>query len=231
MLTVNLLCLSPPSSVCLLSLLSLLCSVAVTRSRDVPAFGPPIPEDVPFPRSGAFRDFLLAKLINGENAAHKSDKFRAMATRTRQEYLRELAERHATSTSIDPAAKFPFISLAHKRRERSRPYAGAELRSGGAVAWAVFAEDHQGGGAELEALLAVSAETLVLADPEAKAVVFNCAVRDVIGWTLGSPASMKVYHGRGESVALRSIGNNTEDFREVVKRLEVREGRWQGGWE
>ncbi|KAL2082770.1 hypothetical protein ACEWY4_022588 [Coilia grayii] len=195
-------------------------SVAVTRSRDVPAFGPPIPEDVTFPKSGVFRDFLLAKVINAENAAHKSDKFRAMATRTRQEYLRELAERHVTSTSIDPSGKFPFISLAHKRRERSRPYGGAELRSGGAVAWPVYAEDHQGGGGELEALLAVSAELMVLADPETKAVVFNCAVRDVIGWTLGSPASMKVYHGRGESVALRSIGNNTEDFREVVKRLE-----------
>ncbi|XP_064820054.1 signal-induced proliferation-associated 1-like protein 1, partial [Oncorhynchus masou masou] len=36
-------------------------SVAVTRSRDVPSFGPPIPEDVSFPKSSVFRDFLLAK--------------------------------------------------------------------------------------------------------------------------------------------------------------------------
>uniref|UniRef100_A0A8C7INC0 Signal-induced proliferation-associated 1 like 1 n=1 Tax=Oncorhynchus kisutch TaxID=8019 RepID=A0A8C7INC0_ONCKI len=194
-------------------------SVAVTRSRDVPSFGPPIPEDVSFPKSSVFRDFLLAKIINAENAAHKSHKFRAMATRTRQEYLRDLAERHTTSTPIDPSGKFPFISLAHKRKEKSRPYAGAELRSLGAVTWAVHAEDH-GAGGELEALLAISNDFLILLDQEAKAVVFNCATKDVIGWTLGSPASMRIFYERGESVSLRSVSNNTEDFREVVKRLE-----------
>uniref|UniRef100_A0A671PFM3 Signal-induced proliferation-associated 1-like protein 1 n=1 Tax=Sinocyclocheilus anshuiensis TaxID=1608454 RepID=A0A671PFM3_9TELE len=194
-------------------------SVAVARSRDVPAFGPRIPEDATFPKSTIFRDFLLAKVINAENAAHKSDKFRAMATRTRQEYLRDLAERHVTSTPIDPSGKFPFISLAHKRKEKTRPYFNAELRSPGAITWPVYAEDH-GAGGELEALLAISNDFLVLVDPEAKAVVFNCAVRDVIGWTLGSPASMKIYYERGESISLRSINNNTEDFREVIKRLE-----------
>uniref|UniRef100_A0A8C1V9W5 Signal-induced proliferation-associated 1 like 1 n=1 Tax=Cyprinus carpio TaxID=7962 RepID=A0A8C1V9W5_CYPCA len=194
-------------------------SVAVARSRDVPAFGPPIPEEATFPKSTVFRDFLLAKVINAENAAHKSDKFRAMATRTRQEYLRDLAERHVTSTPIDPSGKFPFISLAHKRKEKTRPYFGGELRSPGAITWPVYAEDH-GAGGELEALLAISNDFLVLVDPEAKAVVFNCAVRDVIGWTLGSPASMKIYYERGESISLRSINNNTEDFREVIKRLE-----------
>ncbi|XP_016085502.1 signal-induced proliferation-associated 1-like protein 1 isoform X2 [Sinocyclocheilus grahami] len=194
-------------------------SVAVARSRDVPAFGPPIPEDATFPKSTVFRDFLLAKVINAENAAHKSDKFRAMATRTRQEYLRDLAERHVTSTPIDPSGKFPFISLAHKRKEKTRPYSGAELRSPGSITWPVYAEDH-GAGGELEALLAISNDFLVLVDPEAKAVVFNCAVRDVISWTLGSPASMKIYYERGENISLRSINNNTEDFREVIKRLE-----------
>ncbi|XP_057209015.1 signal-induced proliferation-associated 1-like protein 1 isoform X1 [Triplophysa rosa] len=194
-------------------------SVAVARSRDVPAFGPPIPEDATFPKSTVFRDFLLAKVINAENAAHKSDKFRAMATRTRQEYLRDLAERHVTSTPIDPSGKFPFISLAHKRKEKTRPYNSAELRSPGAITWSVYAEDH-GAGGELEALLAISNDFMVLVDPEAKAVVFNCAVRDVIGWTLGSPASMKIYYERGENISLRSMNNNTEDFREVVKRLE-----------
>lgn len=195
--------------------------MAVTRSKDVPSFGPVIPEGVTFPKSSVFRDFLLAKVINAENAAHKSHKFRAMATRTRQEYLRDLAERHTTSTPIDPSGKFPFISLAHKKKEKSRPYAGAELRSLGAVTWPVHAEDH-GSGAELEALLSVSNEFLILVDQEAKAVIFNCATKDVIGWTLSSPASLRIFYERGDSVSLRSITNNTEDFKELVKRLEVR---------
>uniref|UniRef100_A0AAQ5Y505 Signal induced proliferation associated 1 like 1 n=1 Tax=Amphiprion ocellaris TaxID=80972 RepID=A0AAQ5Y505_AMPOC len=198
-------------------------SVAVTRSQDVPSFGPPIPKGVTFPKSTVFRDFLLAKVINAENAAHKSDKFGAMATRTRQEYLRDLAERHVTSTPVEPTGKFPFISLAHKRREKVRPYSGAELRSLGAVTWQVHAED-QVAGAERECLLAISNDFIILLDQEAKAVVFNCATRDVIGWSTGSPASMKIYYERGESVSLRSINNNTEDFGEVVKRLEVSEG-------
>ncbi|CAB1330864.1 unnamed protein product [Coregonus sp. 'balchen'] len=195
-------------------------SVAVTRSRDVPSFGPPIPKGVTFPKSSVFRDFLLAKVINAENAAHKSEKFGAMATRTRQEYLRDLAERHVTGTPVEPTGKFPFISLAHKRRERVRPYSGAELRSLGAVTWPVHAED-QVAGAERECLLAISNDFLILLDQEAKAVVFNCATRDVIGWSSGSHASMKIYYERGESVSLRSINNNTEDFGEVVKRLEL----------
>lgn len=136
----------------------------------MPSFGPLIPEGVTFPKSSVFRDFLLAKVINAENAAHKSHKFRAMATRTRQEYLRDLAERHSTSTPIDPSGKFPFISLAHKKKEKSRPYGGAELRSLGAVTWPVHVEDHSTGG-ELEALLAISNDFLILVDQEAKAVV------------------------------------------------------------
>ncbi|XP_030634515.1 signal-induced proliferation-associated 1-like protein 1 isoform X2 [Chanos chanos] len=195
-------------------------SVAVSRSSDVPSFGPPIPKGVTFPKSTVFRDFLLAKVINAENAAHKSDKFGAMATRTRQEYLRDLAERHVTSTPVEPSGKFPFISLAHKRRERTKPYPGAELRSLGAITWAVHAED-QIAGAERECLLAISNEFVILLDKEAKAVVFNCSVRDVIGWSSGSPASLKIYYERGESISLRSINNNTEDFSEVIKRLEL----------
>ncbi|XP_076835383.1 signal-induced proliferation-associated 1-like protein 1 isoform X2 [Brachyhypopomus gauderio] len=195
-------------------------SVAISRSGDVPSFGPPIPKDVTLPKSTVFRDFLLTKVINAENAAHKSDKFGAMATRTRQEYLRDLAERHVTSTPVEPSGKFPFISLAHKRKEKNRPYGGAELRSLGAITWAVHLED-QTAGAEREGLLAISNEFVILVDQEAKVLVFNCSVRDVIGWSLGSPASMKIYYERGESISLRSINNNTEDFSEVVKRLEL----------
>uniref|UniRef100_A0A8C9WIN2 Signal-induced proliferation-associated 1 like 1 n=1 Tax=Scleropages formosus TaxID=113540 RepID=A0A8C9WIN2_SCLFO len=195
-------------------------SVAVARSKDVPPFGPTIPKDTTFPKSAVFRDFLLTKVINAENAAHKSEKFRAMAMRTRQEYLRDLAERHVTSTPIDSSGKFPFISLAHKRKEKSRPYAGAELRSIGAISWPVHAED-QATGSQLDCLLAISNEFLVLLDMNAKLVVFNCQVKDVIGWTLGSPIFMKIFYERGESIVLHSINNSTEDFREIILRLEL----------
>ncbi|KAJ8794592.1 hypothetical protein J1605_018887 [Eschrichtius robustus] len=192
-------------------------SVAVTRSRDVPSFGPPIPKGVTFPKSNVFRDFLLAKVINAENAAHKSEKFRAMATRTRQEYLKDLAEKNVTNTPIDPSGKFPFISLASKKKEKSKPYPGAELSSMGAIVWAVRAKDYSKA-MEIDCLLGVSNEFIVLIEQETKSVVFNCSCRDVIGWT-STDTSLKVFYERGECVSVESFINN-EDIKEIVKRLQ-----------
>ncbi|XP_037688313.1 signal-induced proliferation-associated 1-like protein 1 isoform X2 [Choloepus didactylus] len=191
-------------------------SVAVTRSRDVPSFGPPIPKGVTFPKSNVFRDFLLAKVINAENAAHKSEKFRAMATRTRQEYLKDLAEKNVTNTPIDPSGKFPFISLASKKKEKSKPYPGAELSSMGAIVWVIRAKDYNKA-MEIDCLLGVSNEFIVLIEQETKSVVFNCSCRDVIGWT-STDNSLKIFYERGECISVESFIN--EDIKEIVKRLQ-----------
>lgn len=192
-------------------------SVAVTRSRDVPSFGPPIPKGVTFPKSNVFRDFLLAKVINAENAAHKSEKFRAMATRTRQEYLKDLAEKNVTNTPIDPSGKFPFISLASKKKEKSKPYPGAELSSMGAIVWAVRAKDYNTA-MEIDCLLGISNEFIVLIEQETKSVVFNCSCRDVIGWT-SADTSLRIFYERGECISVESF-MNSEDIKEIVKRLQ-----------
>ncbi|KAK7806687.1 hypothetical protein U0070_026183, partial [Myodes glareolus] len=202
------------------------CTVAVTRSRDVPSFGPPIPKGVTFPKSNVFRDFLLAKVINAENAAHKSEKFRAMATRTRQEYLKDLAEKNVTNTPIDPSGKFPFISLASKKKEKSKPYPGAELSSMGAIVWAIRAKDYNKA-MEFDCLLGISNEFIVLIEQETKSVAFNCSCRDVIGWT-SSDTSLKIFYERGECVSVESF-ISSEDIKEIVKRLQPREGGHVGG--
>lgn len=194
-------------------------SVAVTRSRDVPAFGPPIPKSFTFPKSTVFRDFLLAKVINAENAAHKSEKFRAMATRTHQEYLKDLAEKNVTNTSIDSSGKFPFISLASKKKEKAKPYPWAELYSTGAIVWSVQVEDFSNA-LEIECLLCISNEILALLDQETKCVLFNCSSRDVIGWTSNN-TTVKIFYERGECVFIRSYSNNSDEIKEIVKRLEI----------
>ncbi|KAG9481404.1 hypothetical protein GDO78_010572 [Eleutherodactylus coqui] len=194
-------------------------SVAVTRSRDVPAFGPPIPKSFTFPKSTVFRDFLLAKVINAENAAHKSEKFRAMATRTHQEYLKDLAEKNVTNTSIDSSGKFPFISLASKKKEKAKPYSWAELYSIGAIVWSVQVEDFSNA-LEIECLLCISNEILALLDQETKNVIFNCSSRDIIGWTSNN-AAVKIFYERGECVFIRSYSNNSDEIKEIVKRLEI----------
>lgn len=84
-------------------------SVSVSRSREVPLFGPQIPAGAKFPKNQDFVDFLMAKVINAENATYRSEKFTTMATRTRQEYLKDLVANFTTSQTIDPQRKFCML--------------------------------------------------------------------------------------------------------------------------
>uniref|UniRef100_A0A8D2LR16 RAP1 GTPase activating protein 2 n=1 Tax=Varanus komodoensis TaxID=61221 RepID=A0A8D2LR16_VARKO len=64
--------------------------VAVTAREDVPPFGPSLPSPPVFQKNSEFREFLLAKLINAENACCKSDKFAKLEDRTRAALLDNL---------------------------------------------------------------------------------------------------------------------------------------------
>ncbi|XP_017317356.1 signal-induced proliferation-associated 1-like protein 2 isoform X2 [Ictalurus punctatus] len=194
-------------------------SVAVSRSKDVPLFGPPIPKAVTFPKSSVFRDFLLAKVINGENAAHKSEKFYAMATRTRQEYLKDLAENFVSTATVDSALKFSFITLGAKKKERILPRRDAHLHSIGAIMWSVVAWDFTQS-VDVQCLLGISNEFIVLIQEESKNVVFNCSCRDVIGWT-STIMSIKVFYERGECMMFSAQEGFGEDIRQIVHRLEI----------
>uniref|UniRef100_A0A672FWR2 Signal-induced proliferation-associated 1 n=1 Tax=Salarias fasciatus TaxID=181472 RepID=A0A672FWR2_SALFA len=200
--------------------------VAVTRSKDMPLFGPLFPKGARFPRSPAFRDFLLAKAVNAENAAEKSEKFRSMATRTRQEYLKDLAENYVTTTPIDSSTKFPLLSLGGKRKDKLKGAKGAELHSAGALVWAVMVSEWEAGEHRLPCLLGVSAESVVLIERLTRRVVFNCSCRDVIGWKAVTEAKdggpcLDIYYERGESVSITVMENQAEDIREIVQRLEL----------
>ncbi|XP_036264163.1 signal-induced proliferation-associated 1-like protein 3 isoform X6 [Pipistrellus kuhlii] len=200
-------------------------SMAVTRSKDAPPFGPPIPSGTTFRKSDVFRDFLLAKVINAENAAHKSDKFHTMATRTRQEYLKDLAENCISNTPIDSTGKFNLISLTSKKKEKTKARAGAEQHSSGAIAWRVAAQDY-GQGVEIDCILGISNEFVVLLDLRTKEVVFNCYCGDVIGWTPDS-STLKIFYGRGDHIFLRTTEGSVEDIRDIVQRLKVMTNGWE----
>uniref|UniRef100_A0A3P8W8E1 Signal-induced proliferation-associated 1 n=1 Tax=Cynoglossus semilaevis TaxID=244447 RepID=A0A3P8W8E1_CYNSE len=203
--------------------------VAVTRSKDIPLFGPLFPKGARFPRSPAFRDFLLAKAVNAENASEKSEKFRSMATRTRQEYLKDLAENFVTTTPIDSSTKFPLLSLGGKRKDKLKGSKSAELHSSGALVWAVMVYNRiegEAGEQKLPCLLGVSAEFVVLIERFTRRVVFNCSCRDVIGWKIvtdtkdGGPC-LDIFYELGESVSFGVMESQAEDILEVVHRLEL----------
>ena len=66
-------------------------SVTTVRSRDVPAFGPPLPPGNTFTladvESGVLRKFLLQKIINAENASYGAGLVNRLAVRTRLHML------------------------------------------------------------------------------------------------------------------------------------------------
>uniref|UniRef100_A0A6I8P2B9 RAP1 GTPase activating protein 2 n=1 Tax=Ornithorhynchus anatinus TaxID=9258 RepID=A0A6I8P2B9_ORNAN len=74
--------------------------VSVTAREDVPPFGPSLPSPPVFQKSPEFREFLLTKLTNAENACCKSDKFAKLEDRTRAALLDNLHDELHAHTQI-----------------------------------------------------------------------------------------------------------------------------------
>ncbi|KAK4873893.1 hypothetical protein RN001_013253, partial [Aquatica leii] len=66
--------------------------VSVTARDDVPFFGPTLPIPAVFRHGPEFKEFLLTKLINAENACYKADKFAKLELRTRTSLLQSLTD-------------------------------------------------------------------------------------------------------------------------------------------
>ncbi|XP_059160500.1 signal-induced proliferation-associated 1-like protein 2 isoform X2 [Physella acuta] len=195
-------------------------SIAIARSKDVPPFGPPIPQNCSFKKSQEFVDFLLAKVINAENAAHKSDKFLTMATRTRQEYLKDLAINYVTNTPIDSGSKLSKFGLGSgRKKEKPKQKVVPDMFAKGAVVWEVQVED-MGTASQVECLLAIAADTIVLVEETNKDVIFTIPCSTVIGWT-PQPSSLRLYFGAGECLLLRPMSGEQEEMQEIITRLQA----------
>lgn len=64
--------------------------VQVTARDDVPFFGPTLPTPSIFHKGSDFKEFILTKLINAENACYKAEKFSKLELRTRASLLQNL---------------------------------------------------------------------------------------------------------------------------------------------
>ncbi|XP_021378162.1 signal-induced proliferation-associated 1-like protein 2 isoform X2 [Mizuhopecten yessoensis] len=195
-------------------------SVAVSRSKDVPPFGPHIPENAFFSKSQDFADFLLAKLINAEHAAHKSEKFLAMATRTRTEYLKDLALNHVTSNAPDTGSKLSKFGLGSgKKKEKSKQKVIPDMFSSGAISWSIVAEDF-GQSTQVDGILGISDEVLVITEESSKLVIFTVHCGAIIGWT-SQATSVKVFYNQGESVLFKPQSGEMEEISEICTRLSA----------
>uniref|UniRef100_A0A8V5GNA7 Uncharacterized protein n=1 Tax=Melopsittacus undulatus TaxID=13146 RepID=A0A8V5GNA7_MELUD len=179
-------------------------SVAAVRPQDTPLFGPPLTPGQRFEGGSGLREFLLAKAINGENAAGRGGRLGAMAARTRHQYLRELARVHGTGP---PPAAPPRALL---------PTLGGGAAPPGALVWGARAR-RAPDGPDVPCLLGVAAERLVLAAPRGgPGVLFSCACRDVLGWTFAE-GRLELFYGAGQWIGLRLPHGAAA---EVVGRLQ-----------
>ncbi|XP_063222644.1 signal-induced proliferation-associated 1-like protein 2 [Bacillus rossius redtenbacheri] len=197
-------------------------SVAVSRSKEVPVFGPPIHESATFSKSKAFAEFLLAKIINAENAAHRSEKFATMATRTRQEYLKDLAANYTTSIVLETGQKFSIMSFSSsKKKERAgRPRFVPGPLQRGAICWQVVLDD--GGQSMLvDCFLGISTDTFVLVEESSREMVFVAPCQSVLGWHTQA-SSVRVYHHQGECTTIHTRdGADHDELLEIVARLQA----------
>ncbi|XP_023188887.1 signal-induced proliferation-associated 1-like protein 2 [Xiphophorus maculatus] len=197
-------------------------SLAVSRSRGVPPFGPSIPSGWMAPASSAFVDFLLTKIINAKHATRKSESFVTIATRARKEQLKQLVDSFVTTTPLDSSSsgvRFSFISLGGKKKERLAPHPLAYLQSAGALTWSVTVHDPRTSVA-VACRLAVSGELLVLIEEAGRKVVFHCSCRDVIGWNTAH-GSIQVFYQHGLCVAFSTRDGRWEDSQEITQRLKT----------
>ncbi|KAL1916329.1 uncharacterized protein VTP21DRAFT_5946 [Calcarisporiella thermophila] len=81
--------------------------VEVVVDRKVPEFGPPLPDPPVFRDPKELKAFLLAKMINGENAAYKSPRISAPHLRARQGYLEDMVAQSTKGDSPLPAESDP----------------------------------------------------------------------------------------------------------------------------
>ncbi|XP_044731781.1 signal-induced proliferation-associated 1-like protein 1 isoform X2 [Chrysoperla carnea] len=193
--------------------------VAVSRSKEVPVFGPPIKDGAKFPKSKQFADFLLAKVINAENAAHRSEKFATMATRTRQEYLKDLATNYVTASIVDTGQKFSIFG--GKKKEKPRPGFISDAIQRGAICWQVILDD-SGQSSLVDCFLGISTDSLVLIEECSRQIVFVTPCKSILGW-LAHASSLRIYHHQGEctTIHMRESSSDRDELMEIVARLRA----------
>ncbi|CAB3398570.1 unnamed protein product [Caenorhabditis bovis] len=196
-------------------------SVAVSRSKDVPPFGPPIPKGACFSKCAEFHDWLLTKIVNAENAVHRSKKFATMAARTRREALRDLVENYVGPHQNEGASKIAsrFLGGSVKRKERHNPKP-TNIVMRGAISWLVDVHDYSTN-QRISCVLGVSQDAIVLLERPSGSVVFSTPTHSIIGWA-NTELGLKLYYDHGDQLLLRCYAETGTDheLNELIRRLE-----------
>lgn len=208
-------------------------AIAVSRSKEMPVFGPPIPESGTFVKSSQFKNFLLAKIINAENAAHKyCEKFRTMGQRTRLGLLTDLTQDYVTNTTLGefggssnsgPSGAVKIVSSLFGGKKRSqRRYANFCGHSDiqGAIVWDVQVKDFGQSNKIIDCILGISATYLVVIEQQTKELSYVSPVEAILGWT-SNPAWIKIFCHQAECLLVQIKDPDVDEICEIVTRLKA----------
>lgn len=208
-------------------------AVAVSRSKEMPPFGPTIPEGGVFMKSPQFKNFLLAKIINAENAAHKyCEKFRTLGQRTRLGLLTDLTTDYVANTTLSnlgggsnsgPSGAVKIVSSLFSGKKKSqRHYARFCGHSDiqGAIVWDVQVKDFGQSNKIIDCILGISASYLIVMEQQTKELLYVSPVEAILGWT-SNPAWIKIFCHQAECLLLQIKDPDVDEICEIVVRLKA----------
>nr|CAI5858171.1 unnamed protein product [Callosobruchus analis] len=142
-----------------------------------------------------------------------------MATRTRQEYLKDLVMNYSTSTPLDTGQKFSIFGS--KKKDKPRPRFIPDLCQRGAILWQVLLDD-SGQGRQVECFLGISSDTFVLIEEHSRQIVFVTPCKSILGWS-PQTNSLRVYHHQGEcmTIHMRDWHVDRDELMEIMDRLKA----------
>lgn len=167
---------------------------------------------------------MITKIINAENAAHKSVKFHTMATRTRQEYLKDIIKNYSTVTAMDAHIlnRFSLFQQKPKKLSRSTTLNEKTVQTA-AYCWDVVLQDQSNGYGSIpvNCILGISLHTFILIEQINKQIVFVCPTKIILGWTYSSDY-IRIYFHQGECLEISILYDfdNKDEQSEILERLK-----------
>lgn len=207
-------------------------AISVSRSHEMPPFGPQIPEEGVFVKSHQFTNFLLAKIINAENAAHKyCEKFQLMDQRTRLGLLTDLADDYVTTTTLNDvssgsnsgssgAAKIVSSLFGKKRSQRRYANFCGHSDIKGAIVWDVQVKDFGQSNKIIDCILGISASYVIIIEQQTKETLYVAPVEAILGWT-SNPAWIKIFGHQAECLLVQIKDPDVDEICEIVTRLKA----------
>lgn len=147
-----------------------------------------------------------------------------MATRTRQEYLKDMIKNYSTVTALDAHILNRFSIFQQKPKKMSRNTTLNEKTvQTAAYCWDVVLQDQSNGYGSIpvNCILGISMHTFVLIEQTNKQMVFVCPTKIILGWSANNDY-IRIYFHQGECLEISVLYefDNKDEQIEIIERLK-----------